>query len=213
MRGKNLDLRFKNLDLIRLGGINLQILMLLALAFSVAGCDGLRFAPSEEQRQNAWLHNKTTELAAETAKQEETSEKLQTLTELSEQQSRAFVSYYGLPEVYPKAETVDDILAEPSLDITQTAISQSSARPDAWQVADSALELGIAVTGLFGGVFGVGAVRFLKDAKTKSQALQEVISGNELFKKQNPEQSPAFKSAHQNQSTQTRQIVAGIKNS
>jgi hypothetical protein len=78
-------------------------------------------------------------------------------------------------------------------------------------VADSALELGIAVTGLFGGVFGVGAVRFLKDARTKSQALREIISGNELFKKQNPDNAAAFKSAHKNQSPQTRQIVAGMK--
>jgi hypothetical protein len=191
--------------------VSISLIAFLVIAFAVAGCDTLRFAPSEQQKQNAWLHNKTAELAAQTAKQEQTSEKLQILTDRSEQQSRAFVSYYGLPEEFPKAETIEDILAEPSLEITQTAISESAARPDVWQVADSALELGIAVTGLFGGVFGIGAVRFLKDAKTKSQALKEIITGNELFKKQNPEQTVAFKSAQQNQSSQTRQIVAGMK--
>ena len=184
---------------------------IVLLSFALAGCDSLRFTPSEQQKQNAWLHNKTAGLAAETAKQEQTSEKLQTLTDLSEEQSRAFVSYYGLPEEFPKAETVEDVLGEASRAITQAAISESAQRPDAWQVADSALELGIAVCGLFGGVFGVGAVQFLKDARTKSQALQEIISGNELFKKQNASAVVAFKSAQSSQSPQTRQIVAGMK--
>jgi len=54
-------------------------------------------------------------------------------------------------------------------------------------------------------------VRFLKDARTKSQALKEIIAGNELFKKQNQSQTAAFKEAHHNQSPQTRQLVAQMK--
>jgi hypothetical protein len=54
-------------------------------------------------------------------------------------------------------------------------------------------------------------VGFLKDARAKSAALKEIIAGNELFKKQNPAQSPVFKQAQQNQSPTTRQIVAQAK--
>jgi len=64
---------------------------------------------------------------------------------------------------------------------------------------------------LLGGVYGTRAVRFLRETRTKSQALQEIIAGNELFKKQNGPSVNAFKVAHQNQSPQTRQIVAEIK--
>jgi len=59
----------------------------------LAGCDSLRFAPSEAQKQNAWLHNRTAIVTAETAKAENTSPSLQALTQLGEVQSRAFSSY------------------------------------------------------------------------------------------------------------------------
>jgi len=36
------------------------IVMSIFLCLFVVGCDSLRFAPSEEQKQNAWLHNRTT---------------------------------------------------------------------------------------------------------------------------------------------------------
>ena len=74
-----------------------------------------------------------------------------------------------------------------------TALAQSAERPDPWQVADSALEVGIGVCALFGGVLGTRAVRFLRDARTKSQALREIIQGNELFKTRHARQVPAFK--------------------
>jgi len=145
-----------------------------------AGCDSLRFAPNEAQKQNAWLHNRTAIVTAETARAEEASEKLQALTRLGEVQSRAFASYCGLPEEFPKAETAE-------------------------------VELGIGICALLGGVYGTRAVRFLRGARTKSKALQEIIAGNELFKKQNQAQAAAFKQAHSSQSPQTRQIVVQAK--
>ena len=33
--------------------------VLIACALTCAGCESLRFAPSEAQKQNAWLHNRT----------------------------------------------------------------------------------------------------------------------------------------------------------
>jgi len=189
-----------------------RILIILTLLCCLsAGCDSLRFAPTEAQKQNAWLHNRTAIMAAETAKVENTSEKLQSLTQLSEVQSRAFNSYYGLPKEFPQAETTEDVLAESNWQLAKSALSESTERLDGWEVADSMLELGIGICALLGGVYGTRAVGFLRQAKTKSKALQEIIGGNELFKKQNASSAAAFKQAHQNQSPHTRRIVAETK--
>ena len=133
------------------------------------------------------------------------------MTKLSELQSRAFVSYNGLPKEFPQAETAEDILAQSNWQLARTALTESAERPDAWQLADSALELAIGVCALFGGVYGTRAVQFLREAQAKSKALKEVIEGNELFKKQNESSVAAFKQAQQLQSPQTRQIVAEMK--
>jgi len=90
---------------------------------------------------------------------------------------------------------------------------QTLNQPDSWDIADNALELGIAVAGLFGGVYGIKVAGFLKQARSKSNALREIIAGNELLKKQDDKLNIAFKTAHQNQSPQTRKIVAEIKQS
>ena len=177
----------------------------------LAGCDSLRFAPTEVQKQNAWLHNRTTTIAAETAKSENTSEKLQALTKLSQLQSRPFTSYYGLPKEFPQADTAEEILVQSNFQLAQTALRQSADRPDAWQLADNAFELAIGISALLGGVYGTRAVRFLKQARKKSQALQEIVAGNELFKKEHKAYAGEFKEAHQNQSPETRQIVAEMK--
>jgi hypothetical protein len=116
-----------------------------------------------------------------------------------------------MPKEFPQAETAEDILVESNWQLAETALQASAERPDAWQVADSAMELGIGVCALLGGVYGTRAVRFLRDARGKSQALQEIIAGNELFKKQNESSAAAFKQAHSNQSPQTRQIVVQAK--
>lgn len=176
-----------------------------------AGCENLRFAPGESQKQNAWLHNRTTTVAAESAKAEDASQELQALTKLSQLQSRAFTSYYGLPKEFPQADTGEDILAQSNWQLAEKTVRESLERPDAWQVADSALELGIGVCALLGGVYGTRAIGFLKEARAKSKALQEIVAGNEFFKRQNQAQAGAFKQAHQNQSSQTRQIVTQIK--
>jgi len=187
-------------------------IFLVAVACALAaGCDSLRFAPSEQQKQNAWLHNRTAAVAAEAARAQDCSPQLQSLTELSEVQSRAFTSYFGLPTEYPPAKTTEEILAQSNWNLARTALTESAERPDPWQVADSMLEIGIGISALLGGVYGTRAVRFLKEARTKSQALKEIITGNEAFKTQNREQAQAFKEAHQNQSPQTRQLVAAMK--
>ena len=144
---------------------------------------------------------------------EDTSGQLQDLTTLSEVQSRAFVSDYGLPKEFPPAGSVEEILAESNQQLAKAASQQAGKRPDVWQITDSAIELGIGAAGLLGGVYGMRIARFLKQARDKSKALREIIGGNEIFKQQNTESKAAFKTAHNNQSPQTRQIVAEVKNS
>jgi hypothetical protein len=190
---------------------SIRIISCFFICLISIGCDSLRFAPSEQQKQNAWLHGRTTTIAADTAKDENASEQLQALTKLSEIQSRAFSSYFGLPKEFPPSETTEDVLAESNFQLARTATLQGADRPDPWQVADSMLELGIGICALLGGVYGTKAIGFLRQAKTKSKALKEIIIGNELFKKQNASSASAFKQAHQNQSPQTRQIVTKMK--
>ena len=187
------------------------LVVVILTCFLLVGCDSLRFSPSQAQKQNAWLHNRTAIVAAETARSENASEKLRALMRLSELQSRDFVSYYGLPKEFPQAGTADSLLAESSFQLAHTALAESADRPDSWQVADNVFELAIGICALFGGVYGTRAVRFLRQARTESKALQEIIAGNELFKRNNAEAVTAFKQAHKDQSPQTRQIVAQMK--
>jgi hypothetical protein len=188
-----------------------KMTVVLMVVLVISGCDGIRFAPSESQKQNAWVHNRTAAIISQTAQAEQSSEKLQELTKLSEVQSEAFVAYCGLPEELPKANTAQDILSESNKQLAATAIMQSKQRPDAWDVADSTFELGIAIAGLFGGAGMIRLAKFLQDAKAKSNALKEIILGNEIYKKTNPDSAEAFKDAHAKQSPLTRQIVTEMK--
>jgi len=49
----------------------------------VCGCGGFRFAATEAQKQNAWLHQRTAQLTAEQAAAETSSKTLQDLAALS----------------------------------------------------------------------------------------------------------------------------------
>jgi hypothetical protein len=188
-----------------------KTIVTLAAVLITGGCGQIRFAPTEEQKQNAWVHSRTAAITAQTAKEEYASDKLKALTDLSRMQSKAFVAYCGLPQELPEAETAQDVLSESNVRLAAAAIEQSKQRPDAWQAADSAFELGIALAGLFGGAGALRIIRFLQEAKAKSNALKEIVLANEIFKETNPDSADAFKDAQRNQSPLTRQLVAEIK--
>ncbi len=190
------------------------ILTSIILIVFVTGCDSFRFAPTEIQKQNAYLHQRTTKLAADTAQKESASNELQALTNLSNLQSKSFTAYFGLPKEIPDFDTIEDVLVQSNFDLASSSFEQSNQRPqvsDFFDAAGSFLDLGIGIAAVVGGVYGTRFVRFLNDAKTKSQALKEVILGNELFKNQNPDSADAFKQAQQLQSPQTRKLVTEIK--
>jgi hypothetical protein len=202
-----------------------KVMIVLLACIVLCGCDALRFAPKEEQKQNAWLHWRVTELAAQEAVKENVSAKVQGLTGLSAQQSRAFVADYGIPKELPEGlQAGFEIAAQPGAAvphlseglvletaIAQAAYRQSVQRPDMWAMADGAIDLGIGLAGLLGGVYGIRATQFLKQARDKSKALKEIIEGNELFKETHPLQASAFKDAQKDQSAETRKIVTEMK--
>jgi hypothetical protein len=187
------------------------LLAVCILFFLFSGCESLRFAPTEHQKQNAWLHHRTAQLAADTAYQEGASDSLKDLTQLCHSQSVAFTADYGMPKELPNSTTEEQILSEANRLLAKKAAAQSAQRPDIWQLSNGAIEMAIGVAGLLGGVYGLKVSRFLTQAKAKSKALREIIEGNELFKHENAESTEAFKAAHGSQSTQTRQLVAEMK--
>lgn len=189
-------------------------LITIILSIFVTGCETLRFAPTEIQKQNAYLHQRTTKLAADTAQKENVSTELQSLTSLSNLQSKSFTAYFGLPKEIPDSDTVRDVLVQPSFDLAASSLEHSNQRPntsDLFTAADSLFNLGIGIAAVIGGVYGTRFVRFLNDAKTKSQALKEVILGNELFKTQNPDSADSFKQAQYLQSPETRKLITELK--
>ncbi|MBN1815762.1 MAG: hypothetical protein JW828_00285 [Sedimentisphaerales bacterium] len=183
----------------------------VTIVLYLCGCDALRFAPGEAMKANAYVHHRTTQLAADTARQEQVSAPLQQLTALSQEQSRAFVADYGLPRELPSTATVEEILDTSTHDLASAAVAQAQRRPNPWETADAFLEVGIGIAGVLGGAYGLRIGQILQKARQKSKALQEVIEGNERFKEQYHDMAEAFKDAHAHQSTQTRQLVAELK--
>lgn len=195
----------------QLSGISKPFVVVVLLSvFCCCGCDGFRFAATEAQKENAWLHGQVCTMAAETAVDENASDSLCGLTTLAHQQSAAFVADYGLPQSPSTAGDVETLLAEGAA-VAQTAQIDAAQKPDMWTLADSAMELGVALAGLVGGVYGVRVAGFLKTAREKSTALKEIVTGNELFKQLYPEQSDRFKEAQQKQSPATQKLVTELK--
>ncbi len=199
--------------------ISYRLAVMLLGACCLCGCDSLRFAVTEAQRENAWLHGQVCAMASAAALDENSSQALCDLTALAAEQSTAFVIDYGLPQTTPLPPSEDSPLTGGELDMlllqgqAAATVAQADAanKPDVWTVADSAMELGIALAGLLGGAYGIRIAGYLKTAREKSKALKEIIAGNELFKQLYPEQAERFKEAQAKQSAQTKQLVTAAK--
>jgi hypothetical protein len=204
------------------------ISILMAAMLLISGCESFRYAATEAQKENAWLHREVCAAAAETAVDENASQRLCDLTSLAHGQSGAFVMDYGLPEVAsnsrcainPSGLTATSPsqgrsfwpLAEGEFqEVLTRAKHDSMQKPDIFEMADGLMEHGIALAGLVGGVYGLRIAGYLKQAREKSKALKEIVEGNELFKQLYPEQANRFKEAQQKQSPLTKQIVTHLK--
>jgi hypothetical protein len=177
----------------------------------VAGCDCVRLAPTEVQKENAWAHMQATRMTAATAAQENCSGTVCGLASLGARQAEAFAADYGMPAKAPQGDTPAEVLARENWTRADQARDDSQQRPDVWQAADGLLQFGAGLAGLLGGVYGTRVLRFVNEARSKSKALKEVVEGNELFKKRNPAAAVDFKDAHNVQSQETRQLVAVLK--
>ena len=166
----------------------------------VAGCtDRLRFAPSEPIKQNAELtHQIAVKVDNEGAEANSpAAKKLVSGTQAS-------LSYIGRPMEAPEFDDFETVNEQAQIDAQE--------RPDVSKTVDSALELGIGLCALFGGVAGLKGVQILNTARTKSKAFQEIVKNNELFKEQaSAEEWEAYKKAQATQSPATRELVAKAK--
>ena len=188
------------------------ILILMACVLSLAGCEALRFAPTESQKQAAFSTHLMARNVEATGTQpgSETAQKLVTGT-------GAAVTFMGPP-------------ANLDLDDFDTTVNQAQAdaaqRPTMDQIGD-AVEGGLSLAAELAILFGVGGVGFggkkvvdwISLARDKSKAMKEIITANELFKDaikttstSSPEIMKQFKDAQDSvQSVSTKQIVIGTK--
>jgi hypothetical protein len=145
---------------------------MLFIVHLACGCDTLRLAPSESQKQIALDTYQTAQTVNATgaAAQSLATQKLVSGTAAS-------VAYTGYP-ANPTITNYDTTL--------QTAQADAAKRPTIDDVAksfDGWLSLGIGVAGLFGGGAGLKIAAALKATKDKAAALKEVVQGNEEFKR------------------------------
>ena len=177
------------------------------------GCETFRLAPDEVQKQNAYIHYRTAQLAADLVKHEGASQKLVQASQACFEQSNAIMAYYGFPNQLPRISAIDDVLTNENILLTQRAFESAASKVDIWEAAGSTLDFATAIAGIFGGAAGIKFASVLKTAKIKSNALKEIVLANEIFKKENPDTAGLLKEVHSKQSQPTKQLVAQIKTS
>jgi len=149
----------------------LVIIVLITLTIALSGCEQFRFAATENQKLTAW---ETHQLAGRIESQgtqsgSETSQRLKKGT-------AAGLAYIGAPTKFD-TDDIDSVMAQAAEDAARRPTSEQL-----WDTADGVISLGIAVAGLFGGAYGLKGVHYLSQARAKSQALRQIVKGNELFK-------------------------------
>lgn len=180
-------------------------LFLAALLIFGTGCEGLRFEPTEPQKQSAEL---TQQLAAKVDAEgcqagSPAAEKLRQGTEAS-------LVYIGRPKAPPDPEAFATITAAASIDADRRPTVE-----DVFEAANTGLSLVAELAILFGiGATGFGGkklIDWITLAREKSKALREIVQGAQIFKERTDDATWAqFKTA-QKQSPATEQLVTQIK--
>lgn len=151
--------------------ITLWTLLAALFCLPLAGCDTLRFAPSEAQKQISY----DTYLAAQTVNAQGTEPKSQAAEKLVTG-TGTLLTYTGLPK--------DPVITDYKTTAEQ-AQKDASGRPtieDVSKAADGWLELGIGIAGLFSGGVALKAAGWLQQLRDKAKALKEVVTANETLK-------------------------------
>ncbi len=147
------------------------IIMLIVVACLSFGCDNLRMAPTEPQKQIAY-QAVVTARAVESAGTDAYSPAATQLVDAT----AVSLAYTGVPAT-PTITDYPTTLAEADHDAARRPTAD-----EIWSEADGWIDFGIALAGIFGGGAGIAATQFLVKARQKSRALREVISGNEKLK-------------------------------
>lgn len=175
------------------------------------GCEPLRFAPTENQKITAEL----TYNLAQKVNTEGTASESPVTKKLCEG-TRAAVLYIGRPKEPPAIEQFDTVAVSAQTD----AIRRPEAN-DIFDTVEGGLSLAAQLAILFGmGGFGFGGKKlldWLSLARKSSNALKEIVKGNELLKNQliggkDDAVIQAFKDSQKiTQSSDTRVLVTKIK--
>lgn len=192
----------------------LLIILLIAALLVIAGCQAgnpLRLAPSESQKQVALQAS----ITARDVERQGTDPHSPAASQLAKA-TQVALSYTGLPR-NPLIEDYDTTVAQAQQDASQ--------RPTPGQVFEQ-IEGGLSLTAELAILFGFGGAGFggkkvldwLKLAREKNKALQEIVTGNELLK-QNltvlkiPDAVKAFKDAQTTaqKSPATKRLVTELK--
>lgn len=151
--------------------ITLWTLLAGLFCLPLAGCDTLRFAPSESQKQLSY----DTYLAAQTVNAQGTEPKSEAAEKLVTG-TGTMLTYTGLPK--------DPVITDYKT-TSEQAQKDAAGRPtieDVSKAADGWLELGIGIAGLFSGGVALKAASWLQQLRDKAKALKEVVTANETLK-------------------------------
>jgi len=186
-------------------------LLLLAAVLMTTGCDSLRFAPTEPQKQIALKTHLNARAVADAGTEPGSPAAIQVV-----EGTAASLGYTGMPA------NPDIIDYESTLTAAQTDAVKRPAVDDVFNEIDSGLGLlgDLAILFGFGGTIwgGKKIIDWISISKQKSQALKEVIKSNELLKDiarcdDNKDFEPVFKNTNNAiQSPATKQIIWDQKN-
>jgi len=158
----------------RLSPLALSFCVLLVLSLSLAGCGGLRFAPSQSQKQLAFATHQSARSAADLG--------LQPGSEAAKQivvGTAASLSYSGMPQT-PEISDYDTTAAQAASDAARRPAAQ-----DVFNAAEGGLSLAsqlILALGFGGaGIGGKKLIDWIALARQKSDAIKQVVQGNALF--------------------------------
>lgn len=203
------------------------VALFLALCFliGVTGCQAIRPAPTEAQKQNAWLLKNEARQASNLAIQEGTSANLQALASATADDSENVTMYFGAPKNPLPAATVGDITsdaAEANREQTKTDAAHKVGPAEIAAAADEGLTrleavlLALGIGGTGSGLWITRLRNALKaaagNAEVNQVALAQVVRNNEKFlATATAEAKDGFLDAQGKQNAATKHLVTEIR--
>jgi hypothetical protein len=165
-----------------------------ALLLAMTGCSNLRFAPTEAQKTDAYLHKETTSaIVTNYAASPSPDPNIMALCRLSDLQAGNVLAYYGIPAKLPDTNMIEGLrAAKPAAIVEAAAVTQQAApdsvkRPNYWDGAETLLGFVLAIVGLYTGSAGALKLKgWISYALASIKALREVVEANEALKTRLP---------------------------